>query len=136
MSARAVATPLAALAIGISASAQVSDQLTPDLAQALAGRVAGKPVNCIIASRVSGPDLLDPLNIVYRESRTRLWRNKLDEKCPLLRENDILVVERFGDQLCRYDRFQIVNRNSGFASGYCILGAFTPYDMPKAPPKR
>ena len=133
---RRAAVILAALTIGASAPAQEPAEPSPGLAQALTGYVSGKPVNCIAASRVSGPEIIDTTNILYRQSRDRLWRNKLEDKCPLLRENDILVVERFGDQLCRFDRFQIVNRNSGFASGYCILGSFTPYDMPKAPPKR
>lgn len=98
--------------------------------EAVAGRVAGKPVNCITASRVSGPDVVDQYNIVYRETRRRVWLNRLSDKCPLVRDNDIMVVERFGDQLCRYDRFRLVNRNSGLGSAYCILGTFTPYDLP------
>lgn len=136
---RTLALGIAMALVGGSSIAQRPDvQPAPsaDLAQALTGRVAGKPVNCITASRVSGPDIIDQNTIIYRETRSRVWLNRLSEKCPLVRDNDILVIERFGDQLCRYDRFRLVNRNSGFGSAYCILGGFTPYDLPKPVPKR
>lgn len=124
-----------ALAAGASALAQDSAPLTPDLAKALQGRVPGKPENCITGSRVNGPEIIDNRNILYRQSGARVWRNELTDKCTVLRDNDILVIETYGDQICKFDRFRVVNRNSGLPSAYCILGSFTPYDKVKPTPK-
>lgn len=120
-----------ALAGGATALAQDSAPLSPDLAKALAGRVPGKPENCISRSRVGGPEIIDDRNLLYQQSGARIWRNELSDKCATLRGNDYLVIETFGDQICRYDRFRVVNRDSGIPSAYCILGRFTPYDKPK-----
>ncbi|MBA3879020.1 MAG: hypothetical protein C0500_04825 [Sphingobium sp.] len=125
----------AALACGATALAQDSAPLSPDLAKALEGRVPGKPANCISRSQVGGPEIIDNRNILYHQSGARIWRNELTDHCPTLRDNDIVVIETFGDQICRYDRFQVINRNSGIPSPYCILGRFTPYDKVKPAPK-
>lgn len=124
-----------ALAGGATALAQDSAPLSPDLAKALEGRVPGKPENCISNSRVNGPEIIDDRNILYRQSGARIWRNEMTDKCPAVRDNDIVVIEIFGDQICKYDRFRVVNRNSGIPSAFCILGSFTPYDKVKAAPK-
>ncbi|MBX9859878.1 MAG: hypothetical protein K2Y20_09850 [Sphingomonas sp.] len=122
--------------------AQDSEQLPPDLAKAPEGRVPGagcrvpgKPENCITGSRVNGPEIIDTYNIIYRQSGTRIRRNQLTDRCPALRDNDILVIESYGDQICKYDRFRVVNRNSGIPSAYCIWGDFPPYDKVKPAPK-
>ncbi|MBX9859880.1 MAG: hypothetical protein K2Y20_09860 [Sphingomonas sp.] len=130
-----VALAAAALAGGTTVMARDAVTLSPELAKALAGRVAGKPENCISASRVNGPEIIDNRNILYRQSGARVWRNEMADKCTVLRENDILVIESYGNQICKFDRFQVINRNSGFPSAYCILGSFTPYDKVKTAPK-
>lgn len=120
----------AMIAGGATAAMQVEAPESPALAKALAGRVAGKPASCIVRTRVSGPEIIDPYNILYRQSGARIWRSRLESKCSGLRDNDILVVETFGEQLCRNDRLTVVNRNSGAPVSYCFLGGFTPYDKP------
>ncbi len=130
-----VALAAAALAGGTTVMARDAVPLSPELAKALEGRVPGKPENCISASRVNGPEIIDNRNILYRQSGARVWRNEMADKCTVLRENDILVIESYGNQICRFDRFQVINRNSGFPSAYCVLGSFTPYDKVKAAPK-
>ncbi|MBY0282936.1 MAG: hypothetical protein K2W81_03095 [Sphingomonas sp.] len=130
-----VALAATALAGGATVMAQDAAPLSPELAKALAGRVAGKPETCISASRVNGPEIIDSRNILYRQSGARIWRNEMADACPALGDNEILVVEAYGDQLCKFDRFRVVNRNSGFPSAYCILGSFTPYDKVKTAPK-
>ena len=101
------------------------------LAAILAGRTPGAPQACVPQSRVSGPEQIGDRELIYRQTGGRIWRNTLPKPCGTPRGDEIVVVETFGSQLCRQDRFQRVNRNSGFASGYCYLGAFTPYDRVK-----
>lgn len=125
-----------ALTVGATAMAQDSAPMSPALAKALEGRVPGKPENCIWNSRGTSPDIVDDRNILYRQSGARIWRNELADKCTPMRDNDYLVIESYGDQICKFDRFRVVNRNSGAPSAYCILGSFTPYDKPKPAPRR
>lgn len=129
-----LAIAAAALAGGATMAMEGPGDSSPALEKALAGRIAGKSVDCIDRTRVNGPEIIDPYNILYRQSGARLWRSRLESKCSGLRADDILVVETFGEQLCRNDRMQIVNRNSGAPLSYCFLGGFTPYDKP-APPR-
>lgn len=101
------------------------------LSQELAGRVAGKPSDCIFRSRVAGPMLVDRMNILYREHGGRIWRQDLGDSCPSLREDMIIVVVQQSDtRLCRNDRFRPLDRNSRLPGATCSFGRFVPYDRP------
>ena len=98
-----------------------------DLAEALNGRVAGKPENCLPSpSSVNGPQIIDARNILYRDGR-RVWRNELEADCPSLDRYDILVVELHGSQICKNDLFRPVDPGSRIPGAYCRFGQFTPY---------
>lgn len=127
---------LAGVGASVAATAEDPAPTPPALAEALAGRVAGKPRNCIALSPGDGPEVIDSRTILYRQSGARVWLNRLEQACPALREEDIVVVESYGGQLCRLDRFQVVGRNGGVPSAFCFFGAFTPYDSPKPAQRR
>lgn len=101
------------------------------LAKALEGRIAGKPVDCVAQDQLRGSEIIGDNTILYRQSRRRIWRNDLAGGCPGLRGDPILVTEPFGTRLCKGDLFTPVDRLSGFTSGKCRFGAFTPYDKPE-----
>ncbi|MEO5938578.1 MAG: hypothetical protein ABIQ43_06160 [Sphingomonas sp.] len=96
----------------------------------LAGRIAGKPADCVDQSRLGGPDIVDNRTILYRQSLRRIWRNDLPEACIGLRPNTTLIVEIYGSQLCRNDHFRSREPGSIIPGPYCRLGKFTPYDLP------
>lgn len=132
---RPIVTAVAALAT-LAATAAVGDgrdaRAQRDLDRALAGRTPGRPESCISQSRVNGPEIIDGHTILYRQSGRRIWRNDLPEHCPFLHDfDDVLIVETTGSELCRNDRFRVINRPSSIPSGYCRLGNFVPYDKPK-----
>ena len=97
----------------------------------LAGRVAGAPVDCVDQARVEGPDIIDSRTILYRQSLKRVWRNDLPAACPGLRPNATLIVEIYGNQLCRNDHFRPREPGAIIPGPICRLGSFTPYDLPK-----
>ena len=97
----------------------------------LAGRVAGKAMDCVDQSQLGGPDVIDDRTILYRQSLRRIWRNDLSEACPGLRPNTTLIVEIYGSQLCRSDHFRTRDAGSIIPGPLCRLGKFTPYDLPK-----
>ena len=97
----------------------------------LAGRIAGKAVDCVDQSQLGGPDVIDNRTILYRQSLGRIWRNDLEAACPGLRPQTTLIVEIYGSQLCRNDHFRTHDAGSVIPGPLCRLGKFTPYDLPK-----
>ncbi|KQS03508.1 hypothetical protein ASG11_03905 [Sphingomonas sp. Leaf357] len=116
------------IAAGAATADSRSDQT--DLARALAGRVAGAPVKCLDPRLADGPQVVGTQTLLYRRGNGRLWVNTLPEPCPGLRFNAVPVVEMFGGEMCRNDRFTPVTPGS-IPGAPCRLGGFTPWDKPK-----
>jgi hypothetical protein len=125
-----VAATLALAGCTASAEMQASRaaEAKADLDEALAGRVAGRPQSCLPLSpgSINGPQIIDQTTILYRDGK-RVWRNTLASDCPSLGQDDILVVEMNGSQVCRNDLFRPVDRGSRIPGAYCRFGDFTPY---------
>ena len=100
-----------------------------DLAEAIEGRVAGKPQDCIPIQGVNGPQIIDPETLVYRDGR-RVYVNKLTGECPSLSQDDTLIVELHNTQLCRNDMFRPLDAGTRIPGAYCRFGSFTPYVKP------
>lgn len=97
----------------------------------LAGRVAGKPVNCIDTSTVgNGPIIVDNKTILYQRG-SRTWKTSPIGACPALRPLTTLIMIRYGSQLCRNDRFRVLEPGVSIPSAFCRFDAFTPYDRVK-----
>lgn len=125
---RAGLIPVAVL--GLFAAAAPAAPRDETLESVLAGRVAGKPVDCVDKSRIDGPQIIDAKTLIYRESGRRIWRNDLIGECPGLSPMDTLVVDIFGGQLCRNDHFRALTPGTRIPGPICRLGKFTPYDKP------
>jgi hypothetical protein len=125
---RIVLIPIAAL--GLLGAAAPAAPRQDTLGEVLAGRVAGKPVDCVEKSRLDGPQVIDEKTLIYRESGRRIWRNDLIGACPGLEPTDTLIVDIYGGQLCRNDHFRALTPGLTIPGPYCRLGKFTPYDKP------
>ncbi len=97
----------------------------------LAGRVAGAPVRCITLQQLNGPEIVDSQTILYRQSGKRIWKTGPLGECASLRPFDTLIVDVYGGQLCRNDRFRTVSNGMSIPSGSCRFRDFTPYDKVK-----
>ncbi|GAA0295400.1 hypothetical protein GCM10009087_01440 [Sphingomonas oligophenolica] len=124
---------IAATLLGTSAAAIAA---TPDnskneakLAAALAGRVAGKPVNCISLSTIRSSQIIDHTAIIY-ESGSQLYVNRPRIGADSLDSDDILVSKTYGSELCSLDTINLVDRASHFSHGFVGLGEFVPYTKP------
>lgn len=119
---------------GCAASAQMqaseAAEAQKDLAKALEGRVAGEMRDCISASSANGPQIIDSKTLLYRDG-SRIWRNDIEGTCPSLREGNPIVIEIHGSQLCRMDKFRVIEPGSSIPSSFCFLGKFTEYKKPK-----
>lgn len=97
------------------------------LAKALDGRVAGKPVDCIGTSTSLRPMVIDENTVLYREGG-RVWRNTLVATCPRLSPYNTMITEVQGGQLCRNDRFRVLEPGTTIPGPYCRFGQFVPYE--------
>jgi hypothetical protein len=129
---------LGAALIGMGATAPAAardhrdnSKAEAQLAKALDGRIAGKPVSCISQHNITSSTVYDGTAIVYRigstlyVNRPRIGQSSLDS-------DDILVSKTFGSQLCSLDTIKLVDRAARFQTGFVGLGEFVPYAKPKA----
>lgn len=96
-----------------------------ELAKMLEGRVAGQPVSCINQNRTDRLKVIDQTAIVYDAGKTIYVARPSDPRS--LDDNDILVINRFGSQLCTNDMIRTVDRSAGFMTGVVFLDDFVPY---------
>lgn len=113
-------------------AAEARTRLTPEqrLDKAVAGRIAGKPVNCIYSRDIRSTEILDGIGIVYTTNGGTVYVNRLRGSASFLDRDDILVTRTFGSQLCNIDIVQLVDRNGRFPKGSVSLGEFVPYPKP------
>ena len=123
-----LACAMASLAISTTASA--ADDTAPSKGEArltkmLEGRVAGKPQSCIPAMLSDRLKIIDKTAVVYDAGKTIYVARPQDPQS--LDTDDILVIKRFGSQLCKQDIIHTIDRVSGFMTGVVFLGDFVPY---------
>lgn len=120
----------ALLATALAACASTSAEKDP-----LAGRIAGEARNCIRLSQNQSPQIVDRNTILYREGAgRRLWRTGPKEACPALTRAPVTLINIvYGGQICRNDRFRVLEPGSTIPSAFCFYERFTPYDLPPEP---
>jgi len=107
--------------------AQARPSPEQQLDKMLAGRIAGKPVDCISRLDSSDVQVIDKTAIVYGSGRT-IYVNR-PVNAGSLDSDDILVttIRGGGGQLCRLDDIKTRDRSSHFPTGFVNLGQFVPY---------
>jgi hypothetical protein len=121
----------AALLAAPSAQAQRGERNgEADLARIVAGRVAGKPVDCIHMPSVRSTRVIAGTAIVYDAGRT-IYVNRPRTGAESLRRDDVLVTRPNGSQLCSVDIVRLVDSGSRFQRGSVGLGQFVPYTRPR-----
>ena len=130
--------PALLLAAALLGSSAAAISATPDnskneakLAATLAGRVAGKPVNCISLRDIRSSEIIDDTAIVYDTGGGRLFVNRPRLGASSLDSDDILVTKTYGSDLCSLDTITLIDRGSHFQSGFVGLGEFVPYTKVK-----
>jgi hypothetical protein len=93
-------------------------------------KATGEPRTCIpnranISTKQSGDSVL-----MFRSGS--IWfRNELRARCPMMRDDRVLIFRTTTTQYCELDPFEIVDPVSGINFGICSLGQFTPVEVPK-----
>jgi hypothetical protein len=133
----------AELILGLSAAAMLtacsttpvqetrSPRAQRELDHALAGRIQGKPVNCLPNYRANDMQVIDDWTILFRDGRTIYVQNPRGG-CPGIgSRRNILVTRLFGtNQLCSGDISHLLDPVSGIQGGACVFSEFVPYTKP------
>jgi hypothetical protein len=102
--------------------------LSPKALDELAGRTAGKPVDCVQLNRIGSTRIVDATAIIYKQS-SRLWyvNQPNGGDCALLRPDRTLITRSTTNRLCGNDMVMIAEPTTGVTYGACGLGRFVPY---------
>lgn len=98
------------------------------LQEALAGKTAGAPKDCLPLTSARNPEIIDGGHILYKQGRTT-WLNTPEMRCPLVGGSGyVLVLEPFGgSRICDGDIAKVLDTSTGAIVGACSLGKFVPY---------
>jgi hypothetical protein len=97
------------------------------LAEELAGRVAGDPVDCIELHDIRATRIVDHIAIIYETSGKRFYVNRLRGGANALDKWDVLLTETHSSQLCSVDTVKLVDPSTHMQTGFVFLGKFEPY---------
>ena len=102
-----------------------------ELTDALAGRVAGKPVSCIPIYRANDMQIIDDWTILFKDGRTIYVQNPRGG-CPGIGSHRNILISRPmpSSQLCSGDIQQLFDATSGIGGGACVFSEFVPYTKP------
>jgi hypothetical protein len=94
-------------------------------------KVSGEPRRCIpnrsnVSTQPAGESVL-----MFRQGSNTWFRNDLRGRCMGLRENRTLVFRNASSQHCELDTFEVVDPLSRMSFGVCVMGPFTPVDVPR-----
>lgn len=105
-----------------------------ELDTALAGLVPGKPQTCLSPRFVNDTQRIGD-TILYKRSRTEVYRTDTGGGCFGLRNGDAIVTRSINGDLCRGDIVRTVDLTSRMETGACSFGDFVPYRKPDAAPR-
>ena len=110
-----------------------SAEAEAQLNKLLAGKTAGKPISCLPTWRSRDMVVIDDNTVVFRDSRRRVYRNDFrGGACDELGNGFYtLVTKSTGSGLCSGDLAQVVDVQTGFTVGSCVIGDFVPYEGPR-----
>ncbi len=94
--------------------------------KALIGRSAGKPLSCVYLRDLGDSEVIGD-DIFYRSSHRIVYRNRTSGGCEDARRGDALITKTYSSRICRGDVVRTADLQSGFETGFCILGDFIPY---------
>jgi hypothetical protein len=115
-------------ATAVAMPAYAGPRATPEeqLERALAGRVAGQPVDCIDLHSVRSSRVIDHTAILYEIGST-IYVNRPRSGAEALNQWDTQVVRPLSSRLCSIDPVRVVDSVTHFQTGAVFLGDFVPY---------
>lgn len=100
------------------------------LAEALAGRVAAAPLDCIDPRTAETVEIIDRTAILYRMPGGALYVNRPDAGASELEWDSTLTTRTVGARLCHHDTMISARFNE---TNFVMLGPFIPYSKVTTP---
>lgn len=108
-----------------------SPKAQEELDRALAGRVAGPPVNCIPSYRSTDMQIIDDYTILFKVGRITYVQNPRGGCQGIGNGSNTLVTKLIGtSQLCSGDINNLVDFHTRIGGGACVFSPFVPYTKP------
>jgi hypothetical protein len=120
-----IAAAVLALAGATANAAGKVEENEAKLAKMLEGRKAGEPLTCISGFKGNKLEIIEGVAMVYKFGDVIYVARPTDPKA--LGRDDVLVIDRFGGQLCNTDVVRTVDRTGGYFTGVVFLSKFVPY---------
>lgn len=95
------------------------------------GKAIGEPVSCLAMRDI---ERVEPVNkyVAFVHVRgNKIYRTDFAGGCPGLKRDHAFKIQTTIGQYCRGDIIETFDPVSGFSSGSCAFGSFTPYELPK-----
>ena len=125
-------TSLAGCTAGMAGPQPRNLRAENELREALAGKVAGRPVDCLQSGRSGDMRVIDDNTILFRDGRRTYVQAPRGGCAPLGSGHYTLVTHSFGGMgLCRGDIARVVDLQNGFTVGSCSLDSFVPFERPR-----
>lgn len=96
-------------------------------AKLLAGKTAGTPMTCLDTRRYQAQLIAHDDKLAYKVGKGLVFVNQTTGGCDRVSRGDILVTRSTQSRACQGDIATTVDPTSGFTTGSCALGPFTPY---------
>lgn len=96
---------------------------------ALAGRVAGPPQNCVSTQPTRNLQIVDDSTLIYGSGST-VYLNHLRASCPGLNPTTTLIFDLHASQYCSGDHFRTIETGASVPGPVCLLGDWVPYRTP------
>jgi hypothetical protein len=108
--------------------ATAADRQSPEaqLAEALQGRTAGTPVDCVNLPQVRSTRIIPGTAILYDTGST-IYVNRPRSGGDQLNQWDTMVTRLNTPRLCSIDTVRMVDPSSHMMTGIVFLGDFVPY---------
>ena len=101
------------------------------IAKAIAGRTAGKPITCIEQHNIRDSTIVGNTAILYTLRDGTILVNRPPSGAGFLRRDATLVTDtRDGDRLCNVDIVRLYDTAARIGLGTIGLGDFVPYPRP------
>jgi len=121
----------AVAALGPASAEQVtrSPRAQQELTKALAGRIAGQPLNCINDFRSEiRMTVIDDHTLLFRDNGVVYVQQPPGGCANISNKTNALTTQRSStNQLCAGDINQVLQPSSGIFRGSCAFGPFVPY---------
>jgi hypothetical protein len=121
-----LAAAIAANLIGSAVAAERPRSGEEQLALALRGRTAGRPVNCIQLKRVGDSSIVDKTAIIFAVGDV-LYVNKPASGGDALSDSKVLLLRMSASQLCSGQAVHLFDPGAKITVGFELLGPFVPY---------